>query len=155
MNENKEIVTHTVVIDEFLELKWKIPLVISAIQLKAMSYKIDKLFKISETPISDEEVEATKEPEKVVRVARQKKSTWKKNQRMPKEMVERLTKLRDEGKTTRQISDELGIPLKTCKYKINNLRYPSQIYQHKSDEKSDSENISQEEPKGVEANVSQ
>lgn len=54
-DEKEEMLTHMIIIDEFMTLEWKIPKVITPLQLKAMNSRVNKLFNLSEVPISDDQ----------------------------------------------------------------------------------------------------
>lgn len=61
---DEEILTHTIVLDDYIKIEWKIPKVITPLQLKAMSSKINRLFNLSEVqivsePSGDKQVETT------------------------------------------------------------------------------------------------
>jgi len=53
-DENNEMLSHKIVIDNFMTLEWKIPKVITPLELKAMSSKVNKLFNLSEVQVSDD-----------------------------------------------------------------------------------------------------
>lgn len=50
----QELIKHQIKIDDFMLLEWKIPRVITPLELKAMTFKINKLFNIAEVSITEE-----------------------------------------------------------------------------------------------------
>jgi hypothetical protein len=53
--EKPEMLSHILVIDDNMILEWKIPKVITPLQLKAMVSKVNKLFNLSEVQIVEEQ----------------------------------------------------------------------------------------------------
>lgn len=90
-----ELITHQIKIDEFMTLDWKIPRVITPLELKAMTFKINKLFNIAEVSISSEEESA---PEKK---SEKNFVTWS------PEFTEELKRLYNKGLKPKEIMREM------------------------------------------------
>lgn len=60
MEEQDEGYIHTIIIDPYITIAWKIPKVITPIELKAMSSKVNKLFNLSEVQIIEQSTSTAK-----------------------------------------------------------------------------------------------
>ena len=52
VDEKNEMIEHTIEIDEYVSVTLKIPKVLTAIELKALMYKANKLFNLAEVPLT-------------------------------------------------------------------------------------------------------
>lgn len=102
MAENKEMLMHTIRIDNFMTLEWQIPKEITPLELKAMSYKINKLFNISEVDI----VEEPKTSEEVNEVISKKKLGGKSG-KWTEELTAKVIELYNDGLTATPIAEIL------------------------------------------------
>jgi len=101
--ENKEMITHKVIIDDSISAEIKIPKVMDAIDLKALMHKANKLFNLSETNIT-----ASKRSGASVQ--------W-----TPK-LDKQLKKLTKEGKKPTEVQEIMGIPKIKISHRKNYLK---------------------------------
>ena len=94
--QQRETISHQIVLDPFMILEWKIPKVITPLELKAMSYKINKLFNLSEV-----QMVAEKESPKVNNTKEKGKTHW------TDDLVKELIRLNESGISPKGISKRL------------------------------------------------
>jgi len=95
MHEENEFYIHKIIIDHSLTIEWKLPKTLTALEMKAVSFKINKLFNIAEVSISSEEESA---PEKK---SEKNFVTWS------PEFTEELKRLYNKGLKPKEIMREM------------------------------------------------
>jgi len=95
----KEMISHQIIIDDFMVLEWKISKQITPIELMAMVSKVNKLFKLSDVPIAEEQRQ--EQPQQQHDFNTRKKSKW------TDEIRNHLIQLYNDGGTARVISKTL------------------------------------------------
>jgi len=103
--ENKEdVIIHKVIIDESISAELKIPKVMTALDLKALMHKANKLFNLSETNIT------ASKPRNGTTVQ------W------TPELDKQLKKLTKEGKKPAEVQEIMGIPKVKISHRKNYLK---------------------------------
>ncbi len=101
-----ELIDHKIKIDEYTELTLKIPDVMTPIELKALMYKANKIFNLSDVPIIEKNYQTTS-----------------RHGRFNYEMKQKLYKLKEINKVDwKIIEDELGISKNVCMRHISYLK---------------------------------
>jgi len=122
--EEKEVVEHLIKIDEFLTVTIKIPKVMTAIDFKGLSSKANKIFNLSEVPMIDTEPKRyiNTEPKRYIPFTVKKKKMGRKMIVWTPERLSILNQMREEGGSTREISNRIGLTVKQIDDKICHLR---------------------------------
>lgn len=118
-NEQTEIIEHIVEIDNYLSATLKIPKKLTAIELKALMMKANKLFNLSETPL----VEKRKYIRCKIRSEAEKR-----------ELVEKYEKSNDEERL--RMTEEMGIGNKSLYQMIWKIKKDLNISSKKCDNES-------------------
>jgi hypothetical protein len=119
MEEEKsiEMLTHIIFIDEYMRLEWRIPKVITPLQLKAMNSKVNKLFNLSEVQIAEDQAQPiTKISQSYIKKRKYRKygdSHW------TQELKEKLKEMYNQGM--------VGVPIAKALLEISGDSYFNDI----------------------------
>ena len=106
---DEELIAHTVNVDKYTELTLKIPKVMTALDLKSLTLKANKIFNLSEVPL----------------VSRKQSSSSNGDTKFyfTDALDGKLYKLRETNKKPwKQIAEEFGISVKRCEKRMYNLK---------------------------------